>query len=128
MNPLQPPINVAISQDYPPPKKIESTCLKALNSWCECDLGNVVSSNKIRHKMKRKRRMKTDSGMKHNLMKRGQIVNQMIGICSDEHGISMKEVTLKLDTIRVNLNKTLTQHWMDWFCSKKDKSTLICLK
>ena len=54
--------------------------------------------------------MKTDSEMRDNLSKRGQIVNQMIGICSEEHGISMKEAAMKLDEIRTNLNKTASQH------------------
>ena len=49
--------------------------------------------------------MKKDSGMRVNLSKRGQIVNQIIGTYSVEHDVSMEEVAIMLDEIRLNLNK-----------------------
>ena len=71
--------------------------------------------------MKRKRWMETDSGMKHNLSKRGQVVSQMVGICSAKHGVSMKEAAIKLDEIRISLNKATTQHWKNWCQSKNGR-------
>ena len=102
INELEPPINVSLSGGYQPPTKIESTCSKVLKSWHECDLDNVASINEMKHKVMRKQWMKTDSGMRDNLSKRGQIVNQIIVIFSAEHDVSMEKAATKLDRIRVS--------------------------
>ena len=77
-----------------------------------------MNSNEMKHKMMRKKWMTNDSGMRDDLSKRGQIVNQMIGIYSSENDVSMEEAAIKLDEIRVSSNKTAIQHWKNWRQSK----------